>query len=151
MKTDRLEPNVNVTCKATEPKGNSFAGRDFPCPVCASGLDIRLSRSGKPYCVCIECGIQIFFRGKLGIKRLHKIMEEELLVSGKGFGSHKANLLFNRIQHLKKQKLQLAEKQGLVFIDPDIKNAIQAVDNEIERVQGELANLGRKIPRENIK
>jgi hypothetical protein len=151
METDRREPNVNVTLKPSEPKGNTIAGRNFPCPVCASGLDIRLSRTGKPYCVCIECGIQIFFRGKLGIKRLHKIMEEELLVPGKGFGSHEANLLFNRIRHLKKQRRELNEKQGLVFIDLDVKNAIQAVDNEIERVQGKLANLGLKIPRENIK
>ena len=105
MKTDRREPNVNVTFKATEPKGNSFAGRDFPLPcLCLRPQYFRLSRSGKPYCVCLECGIQIFFRGKLGIKRLHKIMGEELLVSGKGFGSHKANLLFNRIPAFEETK-----------------------------------------------
>jgi hypothetical protein len=57
-------------------------------------------------------------------------------------------ILFNRIQQLREQKKQLQAKQGLILIDSDLKNAISAVDIEIQGVQGELRKLGRKSNRE---
>ncbi len=44
----------------------------FPCPLCQKGLEIKVSKKQKPYCVCIECGVQLFVRGKEGINRLEK-------------------------------------------------------------------------------
>jgi hypothetical protein len=55
--------------------------------------------------------------------------------------------MFNRLVHLRSQKAELAEKQGLIVRDPDLESAIRTVDNEIEHVQGELSRLaddGRK-------
>jgi DNA-directed RNA polymerase subunit RPC12/RpoP len=118
--------------------------RFFPCPICGASLGIRIARTEKPYCVCIDCGIQIFFRGKTGISRLNKLLENEILIAGNDSNANIAVVLFNRIQHLKSQKMDLELKTGLMLRDPDLTNAICSVDNEIERVQGELEKLGRK-------
>jgi hypothetical protein len=128
-----------------------MVGKFFPCPVCGTSLEIRIARTQKPYCVCINCGIQIFFRGKAGISRLNKILENEILIAGNDSNASIATVLFNRIQHLKAQKADLEVKQGLIIRDPDLRNAIRAVDNEIERVQGELEKMGRKTGRGKVR
>jgi hypothetical protein len=150
MRNDSQVPNVNITLDRSDDAHNML-GKFFPCPVCGASLGIRIARTQKPYCVCIDCGIQIFFRGKAGIARLKKIVENELLIAGKDSNASIASVLFNRIQHLKRQKTDLEVKQGLIIRDPDLKNAIRAVDIEIERVQGELEKLGRKTSREKTR
>jgi len=151
MRSDTKAANVNITLDGSENSQNTMAGKFFPCPVCGTSLGIRIARTQKPYCVCIDCGIQIFFRGKAGISRLKRIIENELLIAGRDSNASIATVLFNRIQHLKGQKANLEAKEGLILRDPDLKNAIRAVDNEIDRVQGELEKLGRKTSREKIK
>jgi hypothetical protein len=151
MKSKELGTNVNITLEDSQSRANDVVGKIFPCPLCGLSLKIRIARTQKPYCVCIDCGIQLFIRGKTGIFRLHKIVENELLIAGKDSNASLATILFNRIQHLKKQKLDLEAKQGLIIRDPDLENAVSAVDNEIERVQGELEKLGRKTSREKTK
>jgi hypothetical protein len=146
MRSDRLTPNVNVPLAAPDGKPNVMTGKSFPCPVCAINLQIRIARTQKPYCVCMDCGIQIFFRGKVGIARLQKILEDEILVTGAWSGANTPELLFNRVQYLKQRKSELERKQRLIFPDPDLENAITAVDMEIERVQGELKKMASRRP-----
>ena len=146
MSSDPLTPNVNVPLGEPESKPHKMAGKTFPCAVCAVSLPIRITRKQKPYCQCLDCGIQIFFRGKVGIARLEAILEDEKLVSGAWSGTNTPELLFNRIQHLKQRKSELKRKQRLFFPDPDLENAICAVDKEIARVQGELDKMANGRP-----
>jgi hypothetical protein len=95
--------------------------------------------------------VQTFFRGKIAIHRLTEIVNSGLLIAGTGSITESAVILYNRIQQLRAQKTELKGKQGLVILDPDLKNVIRAVDNEIERVQGELEKLARNIRRGDIK
>jgi hypothetical protein len=151
MRNDSRPANVNITLEGSDNRQTTMLGKFFPCPVCGTGLGIRIARTQKPYCVCIDCGIQIFFRGKTGISRLNKILENEILIAGNDSNASIATVLFNRIQHLKHQKADLEVNQGLIIRDPDLKNAIRAVDNEIERVQGELEKLSRKTGRGKVR
>jgi hypothetical protein len=151
MRNDSQPANVNITLEGSEKRQNAMLGRFFPCPVCGTSLEIRIARTQKPYCVCIDCGIQIFFRGKTGISRLNKILENEILIAGRDSNASISTVLFNRIQLLKRQKADLEVKQGLIIRDPDLRNAIRAVDNEIERVQGELEKLSRKTGRGKVR
>ncbi len=146
MTSNPLTPNVNVPLGEPESKPHKMAGKSFPCPVCAVNLPIRIARTQKPYCVCMDCGIQIFFRGRVGIARLEAILEDQMLVTGAWSGTNTPELLFNRIQYLKQRKSELERKQRLFFPDPDLENAICAVDKEIERVQGELEKLASGRP-----
>jgi hypothetical protein len=140
--------NVNVTLESSNPQGDPLSGKKYPCCLCGNGLEILLSRRNKPYTICLGCGVQTFFRGKAGIKRLIEIVSSELLIVGSGSKPELAVVLFNRIQQLRAQKKELEGKQGLILFDPDFKNAIRAVESETKRVQGELARLGRKARRE---
>ena len=144
------ERNINVTL-GQQSQGSALEGKVFPCCICSANLDIRLSKRGKPYCTCVQCGIQIFFRGQVGISRLNKIIENGILIAGKDSSANLATVLFNRISHLKAQKANLDAKQGLIFVDPDLANAIRSVDIEIKRVQGELEKLARKTPQEKTR
>jgi DNA-directed RNA polymerase subunit RPC12/RpoP len=46
----------------------------YPCFLCAKKLDLRISKSAKPYFVCDDCGVQIFVRRKKGIERLYRLL-----------------------------------------------------------------------------
>ena len=141
--------NVNVTLARSGLEENPLLGKQFPCCVCGTGVEIRFTRkkNPKPYTICLACGVQVFFRGKIAIRRLTEIVYSGLLIAGTGSNTESAVILFNRIQQLRAQKAELDGKQGLIILDPDLKNAIRAVDNEIKYVQGELAKLGRNTSR----
>jgi len=135
--------NVYVTLDATDPQENPLFGEKYPCCVCGKVLEICFTRKHKPYTTCLDCGIQTFFRGKTAIKRLIEIVRSKSLVAGNGSNTEFAVLLFNRIQQLRARRKELTEKQGLIISDPDLKNALCAFDNEIKRVQAELAELAQ--------
>ena len=144
--------NVNVTLEPPSGKENPFAGKEFPCSICGIGLEIRITRKNKPYTLCLDCGIQTFFRRKEGITRLLEILNSGILISGDASEPSRAVILFNRIQQLHARKKQLTDKQGLILSDTDLQNAIRVVENEIKRVQEELSKLaGRKIRHKDIK
>jgi hypothetical protein len=115
-----------------------FSGKPFSCPVCNIGLRIKISKKQKPYCMCLECGIQIFFRGQAGIQRLYELIRSEAAVAAEFNGPARAIFLYNRLQSLKRQQRQLEDKQGVIFRDSDRDRVIQSLNTEIERVRLEL-------------
>src|SRR2546425_10401080 len=115
-----------------------FAGKPFPCPVCNVSLRLKISSKQKPYCMCLECGIQIFFRGQAGIQRLWKMIRSEEAVAAEFNGPARAISLYNWLQGLKRQKDALEKKQGFFSWDRDREKVIAALDAEIERVRSEL-------------
>lgn len=48
----------------------NLKGKTFPCPLCREPLEIRISKHNLPYVVCNSCGVQMFVRYELGVKRL---------------------------------------------------------------------------------
>jgi hypothetical protein len=117
---------------------SDFAGKPFPCPVCNMALRLKISRKLKPYCMCLECGIQIFFRGQDGIRRLYKMIRSEEAVAAEFSGPARAISLYNRLQGLKRQRKSLEDQQGIVFRDSDRDKVIDTLEAEIERVRIEL-------------
>jgi hypothetical protein len=143
--------NVTLTLEERKSMADALAGRQFPCQLCGAGLEIRISRKLKPYTTCLKCGVQNFYRGKIGIYRLRKILDSHLLITANESSVDTVMLLFNRIQQLRAQKKELTGRKALIISDPDLANAILAVDNEIEQMQGDLAKLARKSRREKNK
>src|SRR5713101_7123146 len=99
--------NVNVTLEEKESTASALACRKFPCQPCGAGLGIRISRRQKPYTLCLECGIQNFYRGKQGIRRLWELLDSQVLMTGTESSVDTAILLFNRIQQLRAQRKEL--------------------------------------------
>lgn len=130
-----------MTWESHKSEADNLAGKEFPCPVCGASLGIRIACNHKPYCVCDDCGIQLFIRGKVGIRRLRGIIKSQALIASAESNASMAVMLYNRIQQLRAQKKELEQKQGLIFRDKDLDNAILAYEKEIERVQDELDKL----------
>ena len=126
-------PLHNVTFSTED-----FLGKPFPCPLCNMELRLKISCKQKPYCTCLECGIQIFFRGQAGIARLHEIIQAEEAVVLEFSGPARAISLYNRLQHLKRQKEALERKHGRIFRNSDVEQVIEALDVEMQRVRNEL-------------
>lgn len=136
--TPRPGPNVNVTLESCD----SDIAATFPCPLCAAPLDLRGSRSGKPYCVCNPCGVQLFFRGREGIARLRQMLEEqERLVGGPAAVATPAIAVFNRLELLRAERSELQQRRPLLLTDDDLEQTISAVDRDIERLRAVLAEL----------
>src|SRR5215471_16719892 len=110
---------------------SDFDGKPFPCPVCNMALRLKISGKQKPYCMCLECGIQIFFRGQTGIQRLLKMIGSEEAVAAEFDGPARAISIYNRLQHLKRQKKALENEQGTFSFDRDRRRVIEALDFEI--------------------
>jgi transcription elongation factor Elf1 len=49
--------------------------RRFPCPVCVSPREVRLTKKRKPYITCDPCGIQLFVRGPAGIHAFNDLLD----------------------------------------------------------------------------
>ena len=141
--------NVNVTLDSLEGALAEILGSEFPCPLCGAALLIRNSKNKKPYCVCNDCGIQLFVRGKAGIARLFKLVREGTLVSSEGESAGDAITFLNRLEQLEIQRRKLNFKSALSFFtDPDVEHAIEIVDAEIKTVQGKLAEIASKKQKE---
>lgn len=60
------ENDVNVTLGVSSEDDIQH----FPCPVCFEMLEVKYTFKSKPYLTCNDCGVQLFVRGKEGIKKL---------------------------------------------------------------------------------
>jgi hypothetical protein len=101
-------------------------------------LRLKMSCKGKPYCTCLDCGIQIFFRGQEGIARLYKMIKAEEAVILEFPAPARALFLYNRLQGLKRQKKRLEDKQTIFNHDRDRDAVIEALGEEVKRVRKEL-------------
>lgn len=124
----------NVTLENRE----NVQGKPFPCPLCGMALPVELSQKQKPYCVCNFCGIQIFFRGKAGIRRLQQLLESKEPMRDEIPAATSAVSLYNRLEELKRQREGLEQKQGIFFRDNNLDHAIAAIDGEIHTTELEL-------------
>lgn len=117
---------------------SDFAGKPFACPVCNTALQIKITLKKKPYCMCLDCGIQIFFRGQAGIQRLYEMIRSEEAVAAEFDYPARAISIFNHLQHLKRQKKAFEQEQGIFSFDSDRQKVIDALDSEIARVREAL-------------
>lgn len=139
-------PNVNVTLLESISGEHPLLGKFFPCPTCGMALLIKLSRREKPYCICDDCGNQLFFRGRRGIQRLVELIRSKSLVSAEDGPGTPASILYNRLFQLRKQLKNLKKRQDILFPDDDLKNAMRAVANELEHVQDGLRQAAKRTP-----
>lgn len=143
--------HVTLTLGERQSMANELVGREFPCQLCGAGLEICISKRLKPYTTCLRCGVQNFYRGQKGIRRLREILDSKLLVTANESSVDDIVLLYNRIQLLRAQRKGLEGKKVFYLSDPDLDNAILAVDNEIEQMQGDLAKIAKKSRQEKNK
>jgi predicted RNA-binding Zn-ribbon protein involved in translation (DUF1610 family) len=149
LKPEQALSNITLTLDPLERALDEILGSEFPCPLCGAALQVRFSKNKKPYCICNDCGIQLFVRGKVGISRLRELVRQGILVSSYGESAGHATALLNRLEQLNLQKRKLTLKSALVlFTNPDVEHAIEIVDVEIKTVQGKLAEIADQKQKE---
>lgn len=146
MKRTETASKVSVIIASEGAAGGELAGKKFPCPTCGVAIRLRFDKNGKPYCVCLDCGNQLFFRGRTAIARLTEIVKSGKLSLTGDPSQDSPVALFDRLAHLRQQKKELQEKQRFMRNDPDLKKAIQATDIRIRSVQDDLHNLADQKP-----
>lgn len=50
--------------------------RLFPCCVCGEAREVGTTKKDKPYLICDPCGVQVFVRGKAGIRRFEELVAD---------------------------------------------------------------------------
>ena len=74
MESDITKDN---TVDANVTLGDQHEGRKdqyFLCPICGEMREVSYSKRSKPYCTCNDCGVQLFIRGKIGIRRFENLI-----------------------------------------------------------------------------
>jgi hypothetical protein len=83
----------------------------------------------------------LFFRGKNGIRRLRDLLASGALTPKLS----KATILLDRVEKLKQQRSKLKDRRRVFVRDPDLENAILAIDGEIEHASAELAAVSKSL------
>jgi hypothetical protein len=53
----------------------ALQGKFLECFLCGGRVEIKLSKKDRPYFHCLNCYLQCFVRGDVGIKRLARLMQ----------------------------------------------------------------------------
>jgi hypothetical protein len=117
----------------------------IPCFLCSQELNQRKDKHAKPYFVCDPCGVQIFVRGRQGIKNLGELLST-LREHDFPFREHAAVLfeiqaLLTEIRGVKKE---IAKLDGLLEIFTDDKHkqlARKLLNRRIETLLSRLQQI----------
>jgi DNA-directed RNA polymerase subunit RPC12/RpoP len=117
----------------------------IPCFLCSQQLKQRNDKHGKPYFVCDPCGVQIFVRGRQGIKNLDQLIVT-LREHDFPFREHAAVLyeiqaVLTEIRGIK-EELNKLDSLLAIFTDDEHKaRARKLLNKRIETLLGRLQQI----------
>ena len=138
------EPNVTLRTSARP---------HFLCPACRKLRAVEHSKRGKPYLICNDCGVQVFFRGKEGIRRLGNFL-------GKAEASGNIReipplleytaALRNRLREIRNENVVLGEKQALDLEEQVVMSELarmeKVLEMELVEKRRQLQDFREKLP-----
>ena len=117
----------------------------IPCFLCSQELDQRTTKNDKPYFVCDPCGLQIFVRGRQGIKNLAQLIEtlraHDFPFREHARVLHEVQAILTEIRGLKKE---LNSLEGLLQIfseDEHKQRTRQLLNKRIENLFSRLEQI----------
>lgn len=102
--------------------------QSIACPLCGEVCRLADSKRGKPYAICLACGMQLFARGA----RAGDLMRA-LAVPGAALGKSKSVL--NNLSVLEELE---ARKSNLFPTDPDYQFKLRALERGIRQARAAL-------------
>ena len=123
----------------------------LPCFLCGKQLNQRTDKNNKPYFICNPCGMQIFIRRELGIKKLEELIrnlkEGELPLRKHAQVLYEVQAMLSEMDDLKAEIKRLDGEIGFFFIDQDKLRARKLLEARIENLLLQLEQLaGAKPP-----
>jgi len=106
----------------------------FPCPICKKLILIEATKNSKPYLKCNDCGVQLFVRGKDGIKRFTALV-------GKARPKSDSQNLLNTLDYFNALKTRLDEIES----DMPILGRNEDLEIEAKIIRGQLDNLRQQL------
>ncbi len=125
-----VQRGSNVTLRSREPQGY------FACPTCKKLRPVGLTKKKepKPYFTCNDCGVQVFFRGKEGIRRFREMLGHAQLAGNvRGLAP-----LLEYAAFLRKRLRQIRREKPILGKDSNLEIEEKLVENEIARVRNVL-------------
>jgi DNA-directed RNA polymerase subunit RPC12/RpoP len=117
----------------------------IPCFLCSKELQQRKDKNSKPYFVCDPCGVQIFVRGRQGIKNLSELIatikEREI-----EFREHTATLyeiqaILAEMRGIKKEIKSLNRALDIFQKDEHKERTRDLLEKRIEKLLGRLERI----------
>ena len=117
----------------------------IPCFLCSDQLKERKDKNGKPYFVCDVCRVQIFVRGRQGIKNLDQLLAT-LREHDFPFREHAAVLyeiqaLLTEIRGIKEEINKLDSLLEVFTSDAQKKRARKLLNKRIENLLRRLQQI----------
>lgn len=112
----------------------------FSCPICQKMLPLKRDRNKKSYCICNDCGVQLFIRGKKGNRRLGVLLGNTKVTGDSKTGryaSYYLEFLEGKLESIRQNKLAFGK-------DADPKHQQETIENQIHKlhksiVQGDFS------------
>ena len=118
----------NVTLRGPEVQGY------LPCPTCKELRTVGLTKRQKPYFTCNDCGVQVFFRGKEGIRRMREMLGHgELSGNVRGLAP-----LLEYAAFLRGRQREIHREKPLLGKNPNLETEEMLVKTELDRVRSVL-------------
>ena len=115
----------NVTLRDSGPVGY------FACPTCKKLRPVGLTKKQKPYFTCNDCGVQLFIRGKEGIRRFRKMLGHAVLAEN----GQELSPLLEYAAFLRKRLRQIHREKPILGKDQSLEIEGKIVESEIERIR----------------
>ncbi len=106
----------------------------FPCPVCSILLPISTTKNGKPYLTCNDCYVQLFVRGKAGIKKFKTLLENE----GIKKNTRELISLIDYLAALEERLAEIQSSKPFFGTDADLELQEQLLKNQLAKLQKTL-------------
>lgn len=123
---------------------------DLPCFLCSKQLDQRTDKNNKPYFICNPCGMQVFIRRELGIRKLEELIrnlkEGMLPLRTHTRVLYEVQAILSEMDDLKAEIKRLDGEIGFFWIDQDKLRARKLLETRIENLLLMLEQISETKP-----
>ncbi len=106
----------------------------FPCPICQGLRNVEITKNKKPYIKCNDCGVQLFVRGKEGIRKMGEIVGARK-IKGDSQQLIKRLDLFNI---LKERLKEIENEQPFLGTNSDLDLQEKAIKNQLAKLRSNM-------------
>ena len=114
----------------------------IPCFLCTEELAQRNDKNHKPYFICDSCGVQIFVRGRQGIKNLAELIstlkERDFPFQEHAHTLYEIQALLTEIRGIEKEIKSMDSVLDILFTNEHKERARELLNKRIETLLGHL-------------